>query len=686
MRTVAVMRSLLLLLAIASAPGIAEERVAVDSTLYRGESTPTSIETLLADPEAIGFERLDGRAVVASPGTDHWFVIDIAADLAERDRTREWMLRIDFTGLDALDVFVADGRDLLYEGSVGDEVPLGRWPLSTRLPTVPLSVDGRTADRVFLRPEPTGQPLVLPLVLVDAAAERADARIAQLWYGFFFGAALALVAYTACLWFATRAGSYLAFAVYLGAFTLVIATTSGIGRLWLWPSVEGFTTRFSLAMISLTTAAMTVFVGRFLQLAETSPRWHRTLQLWAAAVLLPALALPFVPYMRVQPVLHAITLLTMLVLAAVSLSRLRRGSRPAAFLVLVYAVLFTAIVLELLRYNGLIPSNFVSEHFMEVAVLFEALVLCVGLADNISAIRARHAAAEVRERAARERYTGQLIAAHESERRRFGAILHDDIGHGVATLRYGLAQAITTEADASPSRTILARLHEDCGTVLENLRRLARESHPHLLSQLGLGGALRSLFGDALNPLGVEWIVTCETKRLPRDVEEHLYRIAQECLTNAIKHAEPARVTVRIDRTGDTLAFRYEDDGVGADPGVFENADTAGGFGLVSISRARPSARQPLHRPHRTGRRLRVVHRRHLCHEARRRWTLSVASCWSTITRSSGRAFAPSSRASRRCASSPRRTVWRAPWLSRGSTVPTPHSSISACPIRPGWT
>ena len=575
----------LLLAACASGPdGV---RVAIDSTFHRGEATPATIEELLAAPGVpAGFAPLGGRTVTVSPGLDHWFLVELGDALAGAGPIEAPALRIDFTGLDAIEVFVARGDELLYRAEVGDEVPIPRWPVPARVPTIPLEADGARADRVLLRPAPTGQPFVLPLTLVDDDARRTDAEADQFWYGAFFGATLAFLAYTGCLWIATRTVGYLAFTVYLAAFATLILTTSGIGRLWVWPGVEGFTTRFSLAAVGVTVAAMTVFVDRFLDLGETAPRLHRALLALAALALMPLAALPFGGYIGAQVALHAISVLALVTLSTVSIARTVAGSRPARFLVAAYTVLFGAIVLTLLRYNGLLSPGPLDEHLLEVAILLEALVLAVGLADSIAAIRERQQAAEARERVARERYTERLIRAHESERRRFGAILHDDIGHAVAALRYGLADALSGDESAEPEarRAALARLHGDSGAIIDGLRRLAQESHPHLLDQLGLEGALRSLYAGALDPHGIEWEVRCPTGRLPRELEAHLYRIAQECLTNALKHAEPARVRVRIERDGDRIAFAYDDDGVGADPATLAAVDGAnGGFGLVSI-------------------------------------------------------------------------------------------------------
>jgi signal transduction histidine kinase len=67
---------------------------------------------------------------------------------------------------------------------------------------------------------------------------------------------------------------------------------------------------------------------------------------------------------------------------------------------------------------------------------------------------------------------------------------------------------------------------------------------------------------------------------LPKEVEGGLYRVAQEALNNALKHAQAEHVWVRLRQTADSLELEIEDDGVGFDPAV---ARGQGGFGLQGM-------------------------------------------------------------------------------------------------------
>ena len=120
----------------------------------------------------------------------------------------------------------------------------------------------------------------------------------------------------------------------------------------------------------------------------------------------------------------------------------------------------------------------------------------------------------------------------------------------------------------------LGRVAEGLGEALEELRELSRGIHPAILSEGGLGPALRALARRSAIP--VELDVDLEA-RLPAPVEVAAYYVVAEALTNAAKHAHAtvAHVGVRANEGG--LRVSVGDDGVGG-------ADPARGSGLVGLS------------------------------------------------------------------------------------------------------
>jgi signal transduction histidine kinase len=184
---------------------------------------------------------------------------------------------------------------------------------------------------------------------------------------------------------------------------------------------------------------------------------------------------------------------------------------------------------------------------------------------------------------ARER----LVAAREEERRRLRRDLHDGLGPTLAaqTLKVGSARHFLTR-DIATSDRLLAELERDITGALQEVRRLVYDLRPPALDDLGLVGALRLLATQyGLEGPGQGPQVTVEAPALtglPAAVEVAGYRISQEALTNAVRHAGARHVLIKLETiegpaAQPALIVEVADDGRGIAP------DARGGVGLHSM-------------------------------------------------------------------------------------------------------
>ncbi|MGZ6778714.1 MAG: GAF domain-containing sensor histidine kinase [Mycobacterium sp.] len=191
-----------------------------------------------------------------------------------------------------------------------------------------------------------------------------------------------------------------------------------------------------------------------------------------------------------------------------------------------------------------------------------------------------------RERA-HENFVEQVIEAQELERRRLAGDIHDGISQRLITLSYRLdAAARAAETDPAAMAEQLGMARELVDLTLQEARAAISGLRPPVLDDLGLAGGLASL-ARSIGQLDVKVDLT-ET-RLPDHIELALYRIAQECLQNVVKHARAttARLTFAVDEgdPADTARLEIVDDGVGFD--TFERplgSDEMGGYGLLSMA------------------------------------------------------------------------------------------------------
>jgi signal transduction histidine kinase len=177
----------------------------------------------------------------------------------------------------------------------------------------------------------------------------------------------------------------------------------------------------------------------------------------------------------------------------------------------------------------------------------------------------------------------RIVMTADETRRRIERNLHDGIQQRLVTL----ALELRTVSDAvSPERAALlaAMSHADDEliSILDELREISRGVHPAILSQNGLGAALRSLTRRASVPTALD---IGEIGRLPQPVEAAAYYVVSEALTNAVKYANATAVHVELSVKDTTLRLAIDDDGDGgADPelgsgiiGLIDRVDALGG-------------------------------------------------------------------------------------------------------------
>ena len=170
----------------------------------------------------------------------------------------------------------------------------------------------------------------------------------------------------------------------------------------------------------------------------------------------------------------------------------------------------------------------------------------------------------------------------EDERRRLARELHDGLGQNLAALKHRLGQ-IGSELTPEQSnlRDKLDTALALCAGALEDTRSLSRLLRPPVLDDLGLAPALRWLARSVEEATGLAVVV--EIEHLPEVSEELqtlLFRVAQEGLNNAVKHAAANSVLLRLVERDRQLQLQVIDDGRGFDAA---RATGAGGSGLGSM-------------------------------------------------------------------------------------------------------
>jgi len=158
----------------------------------------------------------------------------------------------------------------------------------------------------------------------------------------------------------------------------------------------------------------------------------------------------------------------------------------------------------------------------------------------------------------------------EDERRRIAHELHDGVGHNITALIHLISEALTAlpqGAGTQAARSGLERAHAIAESTLQDTRSLSRLLRPQILDDLGLEAALRWLartFGEG-HALDVRLALPQPFPQLDGDRSTLIFRVAQEALTNVVRHAQARRVDIAVQCGAAGLRMQIRDDGRGCD-------------------------------------------------------------------------------------------------------------------------
>lgn len=179
----------------------------------------------------------------------------------------------------------------------------------------------------------------------------------------------------------------------------------------------------------------------------------------------------------------------------------------------------------------------------------------------------------------------RLVEVQESERRHIARELHDEIGQALTAAEMNLQAALRAPATASVQRRLQAGI-EAVEQVLEQVHDLSLNLRPSMLDDLGLEPALRWYTRRQSELAGFQAEFRSDTfqERFDPLVETECFRVAQEALTNVVRHAQARSVSVDLSKKDRMLHLSIRDDGVGFDvSGQRDHAVHGASLGLLSM-------------------------------------------------------------------------------------------------------
>ena len=171
----------------------------------------------------------------------------------------------------------------------------------------------------------------------------------------------------------------------------------------------------------------------------------------------------------------------------------------------------------------------------------------------------------------------RIVAAQDDQRRRIERDIHDGAQQQLLSIaaKLELAESVAGQAE-DRERALIAQLKEDTRGALETLRELARGIYPPLLADQGLTAAVGAQLRKAPMPVELD---ADGIGRYPEEIETAIYFCCVEALQNAVKHAKPSIVRVRLAGSAGEVSFAVQDDGPG-----FDRESAPASSGLMHMS------------------------------------------------------------------------------------------------------
>jgi diguanylate cyclase (GGDEF)-like protein len=292
----------------------------------------------------------------------------------------------------------------------GDRHPFASRPIHTRVPTFQIDMQpGEVLDLYIRLSSHDGLQEAVSLKLWHPDAHVQALETETLAFGLYFGALGTVLLYNLFLFLSTRQRSFGWYSAYVAAFLFWGLIFRGYAFQYWWPDAPNFNNQILPLAAAASYCLFGVFMVSYLHTGSTAPRLMHRIMVFALVgnvlcvtpavfnhyALSFALSIPF----GVTQIIMALTIGALLAW---------RGYRPARFFVTAFFLLAVGVVLYYLRVLGAVPSNIVTENFLQIGSALEVLLLAFGLADQMNTLRLEKLRAERQALAAQEALNTEL--------------------------------------------------------------------------------------------------------------------------------------------------------------------------------------------------------------------------------------------------------------------------------------
>lgn len=309
-----------------------------------------------------------------------WYYLE----LDEAGAAGEWLLHVDYSALDYLDVWQVRGAAeplSLYSG--GDHVPFPQRPLLHSAFLVPFILQPQEHSALLIRVQTQGS-IIMPLQILSKNAFIEDEESERLMLGGLWGGLLFLMLYNLLLYRNVRDRVYLYYCAYILAFVVGSLHLSGVGFHYLWPNWLWMQTGGLPVLFLLASFFANNFSRQLLDLKRRHPLLDRILYGFAVLHVICMLVFPLLPFQLSLYCTVAVVLSMGVFLMTAGVMSFVENYPPGRNYFLAWISLFIAVVIFALETMGLTHGSFISKWSLQIGAGVEALLFAIAMSDRIN--------------------------------------------------------------------------------------------------------------------------------------------------------------------------------------------------------------------------------------------------------------------------------------------------------------
>jgi signal transduction histidine kinase len=514
-----------------------------------------------------------------------------------------WLLFLDQPVLDEVDLYTPTGSGSFVVQKSGVGRPISIREIRSRSIALPLAVD-QTPRRYYLRVRIDGRAQFPLAIMTYEEFQRQEAfklNFLAATSGFLVAMSLVVAALLAF----TRERSYFYFVLYLFSCLMTAFAISGYYYAWIFPE-HPLAHRATLLLFAiLMTLSGLLFTRSFLRAGDFSPRFDRLLH-WLIRlniILIPGYLL--IPPLYAKIAANLMFLLATVVSGLAAFACYRKGFAPARYFLFSRIVVYLASLVYALINFKILPADLLPTSYMQLVLVLDAAFIVIALADRINSQRQQinSLVADLREEmderthahriienemAERLRLEQEVISISDDERFKISRALHDGLCQQLTGARLvcsTLGSRLNTQQENLEVLKPLERLLDEAVDQAYTLSRGAWPIEHEPQGQLtSLDAFIQRISARSGIPITFHEQHTCLECRYPQMTQ--LYRIAQEAITNAVKHSRAQCITVALDCSPEQgISMEVRDNGIGRSGST---ASSPGGMGIrIMAHRAR---------------------------------------------------------------------------------------------------